>query len=49
LDGKRERKRPLGLRRRRRENNIKMNLKAEGWIGMVRIDLAQDEAGGGRL
>ena len=49
LDGKRERKRPLGLRSRTRENSIKTNLKADRWSGMVWIDLAQDAAGGGRL
>jgi hypothetical protein len=49
LGRKRERKRPLGLPRRRRENSIITNLKAEGWSGMVWIDLAQDGAGGGCL
>jgi hypothetical protein len=39
--GKSERKRPLARRRRRWENNIKMDLQEEG-RGMNWIDLAED-------
>jgi hypothetical protein len=42
LVGKPEGKRPLGMPRRRRVNNIKMDLREVGWDGMDRIDLAQD-------
>jgi hypothetical protein len=37
-----EGKRPLGRRRRRWLDNIKMHLKEIGWGGMDWIDLAQD-------
>jgi hypothetical protein len=42
LVGKHEGKRPLGRPRRRRENNIKMDLQELGWGGMDWIDLGQD-------
>jgi hypothetical protein len=42
LVGKTEFKRPLGRPRRRRVNNIKMDLREIGWDGMDWIDLAQD-------
>jgi hypothetical protein len=42
LVGKPEGKRPLGRRRRRWVNNIKMNLREVGWDGRDWIDLAQD-------
>jgi hypothetical protein len=42
LVGKPEGKRPLGRRRRRWENNIKMNLQEAGCGGMDWIGLAQD-------
>jgi hypothetical protein len=38
--GKPEGKRPLGRRRRKWVNNIKMDLRAIGWGGMDWIDLA---------
>jgi hypothetical protein len=44
LVGNPEGKRPLGRRRRRWEDNIKMDLKDIGWGGMSWIDLAQDRA-----
>jgi hypothetical protein len=37
-----EGKRPLGRSRRRRVDNIKINLRELGWDGMDWIDLAQD-------
>jgi hypothetical protein len=37
-----EGKRPLGRPRRRRVDNIKMDLREIGWDGMDSIDLAQD-------
>jgi hypothetical protein len=40
--GKPEGKRTLGRHRRRRENNIKIDLNNIGWGGMDWIDLAQD-------
>jgi hypothetical protein len=40
--GKLEGKRPLGRRRRRWVDNIKMDLREIGWDGMDWIDLAQD-------
>ena len=40
--GKLEGKRPLGRRRRRWEDNIKMGLREVGCGGMVWIELAQD-------
>jgi hypothetical protein len=42
LVGKPEGKSPLGRRRRRLVNNIKMDLREVGWDGMDWIDLAQD-------
>jgi hypothetical protein len=42
LAGKPERKRPLGRQRCRWVDNIKMNLKEIGLIGMDWIDLTQD-------
>jgi hypothetical protein len=40
--GKPEGKRPLGIPRRRWEDNIKMDLQEVGYEGMYWIDLAQD-------
>jgi hypothetical protein len=40
--GKPEGKRPLRTPRRRWEDNIRMDLREIGWIGMDWIDLAQD-------
>ena len=40
--GKPEGKRPLGILRRRWEDNIKMDLREVGWGGMDWISLAQD-------
>jgi hypothetical protein len=42
LVGKPEGKRPLGRSRRRREDNIKMDLQEVGYGGMDRIEVAQD-------
>jgi hypothetical protein len=42
LVGKRKGKRPLGRPRRRRVDNIKMDIRAIGWGGMDWIDLAVD-------
>jgi hypothetical protein len=42
LVGKPEGNRPLGMHRRRWEDNIRMNLREIGWGGMDWIDLAQD-------
>jgi hypothetical protein len=42
LVGNSERKRPLGIPRRRWVDNIKMGLREIGWYGMDWIDLAQD-------
>jgi hypothetical protein len=42
LVGKPEGKRPLGRRRRRWVDNIKMNIREIGWVCMNWIDLAQD-------
>jgi hypothetical protein len=42
LVGNPEGKRPLGRQRRRWVNNIKMDLREIGWVGMDWIDLAQD-------
>jgi hypothetical protein len=42
LVGKPEGRRPLGRPRRRREDNIKMDLREVGWEGADWIDLAQD-------
>jgi hypothetical protein len=42
LVGKPEGKRPLGRPRRRRVDNIKMDLTEIEWAGMDWIDLAQD-------
>jgi hypothetical protein len=33
---------PLGRPRRKREDNIKMDLREVGWVGMDWIDLAED-------
>jgi hypothetical protein len=41
--GKQEGKRPLGRPRRRRVDNIKMDLRKIGWNGVDWIDMAQDE------
>jgi hypothetical protein len=40
--GNPEGKRPLGRPRRRRLDNIKMDLREIGWDGMYWIDLAQN-------
>jgi hypothetical protein len=40
--GKPEGKRPQGGPRRRWEDNIKMDLREIGWVGIDWIDLAQD-------
>jgi hypothetical protein len=40
--GKQEGKRPLGRPRRRRVDNIKMDLEEIGWSGVDWIGLAQD-------
>jgi hypothetical protein len=42
LVGKPEGKRPLGRLRRRWMNNIEMDLREIGWVGMDWIDLAHD-------
>jgi hypothetical protein len=42
LVGSPEGKRPLGRPRRRREDNIKMDLREIGWGGMDWIDVTQD-------
>jgi hypothetical protein len=42
LVGMPEVRRPLGRRRRRREDNIKVDLREIGWGGVDWIDLAQD-------
>jgi hypothetical protein len=42
LVGKPEGKRPLGRQRRRRVDNIKMDLREKGWDGVDWIDRAQD-------
>jgi hypothetical protein len=42
LVGEPERKRPPGRPRRRSVDNIKMDLREIGWVGMDWIDLAQD-------
>jgi hypothetical protein len=39
--GKPERKRPLGRHKYRWVNNIKMDLREIGWVGVDWIDLAQ--------
>jgi hypothetical protein len=44
LVGKPEEKRPLGRQRRRWVDNIKMDLKQIRWVGIDRIDLAQEKA-----
>jgi hypothetical protein len=46
LVGKPEGKRPLGRPRRRRVDNIRMDLGEEGWGDMDWIGLAQDRTGG---
>jgi hypothetical protein len=42
LVGKPEGKRSLGRPRHRWEDNIRMELRGTGWVGMDWIDLAQD-------
>jgi hypothetical protein len=42
LVGTPEGKRPLGRPRRRRSDNIKINLRETGWDGIDWLDLAQD-------
>jgi hypothetical protein len=42
LAGNPERKRPLGRRKHKWVDNIKMNLREIGWSGIYWIDLAQD-------
>jgi hypothetical protein len=42
LVGKPEGKRPLGKSRRRWVDNVEMDLRETGWVGMDWIDLAQD-------
>jgi hypothetical protein len=42
LDGKPQRKRPLGRPRRRRENNIRMDIRKIGWEAVDWRHLAQD-------
>jgi hypothetical protein len=42
LVGKPDGRRPLGRRRRRWVDNIKMDLRETGWDGMDWIELAQD-------
>jgi hypothetical protein len=42
LMGRPEGKGPLGRHRRRRDGNIKMDLRERGWVGMDCIHLAQD-------
>jgi hypothetical protein len=42
LVGSRKGKRPLGRPRRKRVDNIEMDLREIGWGGMDRIDLAQN-------
>jgi hypothetical protein len=49
LVGKPEGKRSLGRPKRRWVDNIKIYLRALGWDGMDRIDLAQDRENGGFL
>jgi hypothetical protein len=49
LVGKPEGKRPLGIPRRRWEDNIKMDLRGIGWGGMDWIDLAQNRNKGRAL
>jgi hypothetical protein len=43
LVGKSEGKRPLGRRRRRWVDNIKLDLREVGWDGVDWIDLSQDK------
>jgi hypothetical protein len=42
LVGKPEEKRPLGRPRRRWKNNIRMNLRKVGWVGLAWIYLVPD-------
>jgi hypothetical protein len=42
LAGRPEERRQLGRPRRRWEDNIKMDLREVGWVGMRCIELAQD-------
>jgi hypothetical protein len=47
--GQPEEKSPLGRRRHRWVDNIKMDLRETGWDGMDWTDLAQDRTSGGPL
>jgi hypothetical protein len=47
--GNPEGKKPLGGRRRRWEDNIKMDIRNIAWSGMDWIDLAQNRSSGGLL
>jgi hypothetical protein len=49
LVGKPEGKTRLGIPRRRRDDNMKMDLRDIGWGGMAWIDLAHDRDQGGLL
>jgi hypothetical protein len=42
LVGRPDGRRPLGRPRRRREDNIKMDFREAGWVGINWIELAQD-------
>jgi hypothetical protein len=44
--GKPQGKKPLGKPRRRRVNNIKIDLREIGWSGMDWIDLSEDMTSG---
>ena len=45
LVGRPEGRRPLGIPRRRWEDNIKMGFQEIGWMGLHWINLAQDKDG----
>jgi len=49
LLGRPEGKNALGMPRLRRKDNIKIDLQAVGWGGIVWIDLAHERNGGGIL
>ena len=49
LVGKPERKRPLGRRRRRCEDNIKMDLQKAGWGALIGLIWLKIGTGGGHL
>jgi hypothetical protein len=49
LVGKPEKNTPLGRPRRRRVDNIKMDLREIGWDGVEWIDIAKDRTSGGLL